>query len=85
MSQTHTIVVAFPEGVVPRYSAATEFQGGRVVAVNFGGDQLSVVQELEEALEVMLGDGCWVGGDWVPSERAKHQAERALVKARAEL
>ncbi len=54
MSQTHTIVVRFPEGIVPRYSAATEFQGGQVVAVDFDGNRLHVCQELEEALEELL-------------------------------
>ncbi|WP_062359836.1 hypothetical protein [Vreelandella aquamarina] len=54
MSQTHTIVVRFPAGIVPRYSAATEFQGGQVVAVDFDGNRLHVCQQLEEALEACL-------------------------------
>jgi len=54
MSQTHTIVVRFPEGIVPRYSAATEFQGGQVVAVDFDGNRLAIAQELEEVLDKLL-------------------------------
>ena len=81
MSQTHTIVVRFPEGIVPRYSAATEFQGGQVVAIDFDGNRLTVAQELEEALEEMLSDGVLAGCDWVPSDRAKQRAESVLAKA----
>jgi len=54
MSQTHTIVVRFPAGIVPRYSAETEFQGGQVVAVDFDGNRLHACQELEEALDECL-------------------------------
>ncbi|MGO2242101.1 MAG: hypothetical protein ACTH5D_10135 [Halomonas sp.] len=50
----HTIVVRFPEGVQPSYSAATEFQGGQVVAVCFDGNQLEIVDQMEEALEGLL-------------------------------
>lgn len=54
MSQEHTIVVRFADGVVPRYSAVTEFQGGQVVAVDFDGNRLRIAQELEEALNLAL-------------------------------
>jgi len=54
MSQEHTIVVRFADGVVPRYSAETEFQGGQVVAVDFDGNRLRIAQDLEEALGAML-------------------------------
>lgn len=47
----HTIVVRFPEGTKPAYGAATEFQGGQVVAVDFDGNRLRIAEELEEALE----------------------------------
>ncbi|MAP35683.1 MAG: hypothetical protein CME75_07920 [Halomonas sp.] len=50
----HTIVVRFPEGATPSYSAATEFQGGQVVAVDFDGNRLRHEQELQEALEELL-------------------------------
>lgn len=50
----HTIVVRFPEGVQPSYSAATEFQGGQVVAVDFDGNRLRIEQELQEALSELL-------------------------------
>ena len=52
----HTIVVRFPEDAQPSYSAATEFQGGQVVAVDFDGNRLKVAQELEEALEGILSE-----------------------------
>lgn len=84
MSQTHTIVVRFPEGIVPRYRAATEFQGGHVVAIDFDGNRLTVAQELEEALEAMLEDGVWAGCDWIPSDGAKQRADAALARARGE-
>ena len=50
----HTIVVRFPEGATPSYSAATEFQGGQVVAVDFDGNRLRHEQDLQAALEELL-------------------------------
>ena len=50
----HTIVVRFPEGAAPAYSAATEFQGGQVVAVAFDGNRLTIEQELQDALDALL-------------------------------
>ena len=38
MSETHTIVIKFPEGQSPAYSAGTQILGGKVVAVDFSGD-----------------------------------------------
>jgi hypothetical protein len=80
MSDTHTIVVRFPAGIVPQYSAATEFQGGQVTAVNFGGDQLAVAQELEEALEEIMR--WWDGDDGIDEQFIA--ARHALAKARGE-
>lgn len=76
MSQTHTIVVRFTEGIVPRYSAATEFQGGRLVAVAFDGNRLDVEEALHKALELMLEE-C------EDDEFAPHvmEARAALAKA----
>ena len=74
MSQTHTIVVRFPEGIVPRYSAATEFQGGQVVAVAFDGNRLDVCQELEEALENLRAE--------CADTEAALGADRALTNSR---
>lgn len=54
MSQTHTIVVQFPDGMSPEYSPATEIQGGRLVAVSFDGNRLTIEQELEEALRELV-------------------------------
>ncbi len=74
MSQTHTIVVRFPEGIDPRYSAATEFQGGQVVAVDFDGNRLDVCQDLEEALENLRAE--------CADTEAALAADRALDNAR---
>uniref|UniRef100_UPI00301D253E hypothetical protein n=1 Tax=Staphylococcus aureus TaxID=1280 RepID=UPI00301D253E len=80
MSQTHTIVVRFPEGIVPRYSAATEFQGGQVAAIDFGGNRLQIEQELafalEQAVTSMLDSG------YSTSSVAVRAAQLALEKAR---
>jgi len=54
MSQTHTIVVRYPEGARPEYCAQCQFQGGRVVAVDFDGNRLAIAQELEEVLDKLL-------------------------------
>ncbi len=80
MSETHTIVVRFPEGVTPRYSAATEFQGGQVVAVDFDGNRLTVAQELEDALEALLA--LCEGEPKEPDEVIS--ARTALAKAKGE-
>ena len=79
MSQTHTIVVRFPAGIVPRYSAATEFQGGQVVAVDFGGNRLRIAQELEEALEELIEVGEYV---WDYNRPCLVIARAALAKAK---
>jgi len=78
----HTIVVRFPEGVTPIYGATTEFQGGHVVAVDFGGNRLAVEQELTEALDKLLhqltindDEGLFEHADLVVQARA------ALAKA----
>lgn len=71
----HTIVVRFPEGVTPAYSAATEFQGGQVVAVDFSGNRLAVEQELEEVIEELLE----AVGELSP------EAEQIVANARAAL
>lgn len=91
MSQVHTIVVRFADGVVPRYSAATEFQGGQVVAVDFDGNRLRIAQELEEALDelVAIQECCdetgYVDGEgFVDVDASLEKARTALAKARGE-
>lgn len=79
MSQEHTIVVRFEYGIVPRYSAATEFQGGQVVAVNFDGNRLSVSDELEEALEGLLSSLSF------DDEEGLFEHAEPVMKARAAL
>ncbi len=54
MQHTHTLVVRYPEGEWPAYSAGTTINGGELVAVDFDGNRLHVCQELEEALEECL-------------------------------
>ena len=83
MGQTHTIAVRFPEGVVPRYSAATEFQGGQVVAVDFDGNRLTVAEELEETLAFIadLADGSPQSHNM---QLIARKAKAALTKARRE-
>ena len=84
MSETHTIVVRFPEGADPRYSysCATEFQGGRVVAVDFDGNRLLIARELEEALDELLQLVETERPDWQHKEQ--EMARAALKKARGE-
>lgn len=51
----HTLVVDF-DGDGPAYAAGDTVLGGRLVAVDFGGDRLAVVNELLDALQAVLGD-----------------------------
>ncbi len=83
----HTIVVRFPEGATPSYSAATEFQGGQVVAVDFDGNRLRIEQELQEALEELLRelansdlDGLTMHAE--PFVRARNALEEAQTAKR---
>lgn len=89
MSQTHTIVVRFSAGIVPRYSAATEFQGGQVVAVDFDGNRLHVCQQMEEALEGIeriAEDGNATGHNMmVIAEKARAALEVAQSVSRGEV
>ena len=73
----HTIVVRFPEGVQPSYSVATKFQGGQVVAVDFDGNQLEIADQMEEALEGLLGI---VGGLSPEDEQLVANARNVLHK-----
>ncbi|MDC8804240.1 hypothetical protein PRZ61_12390 [Halomonas pacifica] len=75
----HTLVVRFPEGESPVYSAGTKFQGGSVVAVCFDGNQLEVADEMEEALEGLLSIVDGVG----PEEEQLVANARNVLRRRA--
>lgn len=53
MSVEHTVVIRF-DGEQPSYSADMECLGGKVVAVAFDGNRLSVEDALMEALQALL-------------------------------
>lgn len=74
---THTIVVEFPEGKAPAYFANMDVLGGRIVAVDFGGNRLEVAEELLEALQDVIG--------WIPGRTAWHTDApvQAVERARA--
>ena len=80
MSQEHTIVVHFPDGVVPRYVAAIESQGGKVVGVDSDGNRLRIAQELEEALDKVMHCKYFV----LLSGAVQHEVSAALAKARGD-
>ena len=82
MSETHTIVVRFPEGLNPRYSAAAEFFGGQVVAVSFDGNRMAVADELEKALEGLMD--LESRARVMPAGPEWDAARAALAKARGE-
>lgn len=48
---THTLVVEF-DGYGPTYAAGDTVLGGRLVAVDFGGDRLAVADDLLAALDM---------------------------------
>ena len=83
MQHTHTLVVRYPEGECPGYSADTKVNGGELVAVDFDGNRLHVCQELEEALDRMVTQFGPI--DWCDTEDAREAVElaiAALAKAR---
>ena len=77
----HTLVVEF-DGDGPAYAAGDTVLGGRLVAVDFGGDRLAVAEELREALEEMFEffqPGAWASeGDRID---ALDKARAAIAKA----
>ena len=72
----HTLVVDF-DGDGPAYAAGDTVLGGRLVAVNFGGDQLAVIDELLEALEHAVA---W-NEDAAPEPAWVIDAKSAIAKA----
>lgn len=77
----HTLVVEF-DGDGPAYAAGDTVLGWRLVAVDFGGDRLAVVDDLREALEEMFEffqPGSW--GSEGNRIDALDKARAALAKA----
>lgn len=77
MKQVHTLVVEFDDGKAPTYAAGDEVHGGRLVAVDFGGDRLAVAAKLQEALEHAV---LWYGDD-EPAPTWIFEASEALALA----
>lgn len=77
---THTLVIEYPEGAGPRYHAGMEILGGRLVAVDFGGNRLEVAEVLQEALESCL---LFLENDaeWMDAEPERRAARAAIAKA----
>jgi len=63
---THTLVVEF-DGDGPTYAAGDTVLGGRLVAVDFGGDRLAVADDLLEA--------CQTFAEWLRREDAGFPVE----------
>lgn len=54
MAEQHTLVIEFEDGKAPRYAAGDVIHGGRLVAVDFGGNRLEVAELLLDALQDMV-------------------------------
>lgn len=76
----HTLVVDF-DGDGPAYAAGDTVLGGRLVAVDFGGDRLAVVDELLGALQAVLDDVQDIDNDSCLSVRVGRQVRDAIAKA----
>lgn len=76
----HTLVVDF-DGDGPAYAAGDTVLGGRLVAVDFGGDRLAVVDELLGALQAVLDDVQDIDNDSCLSVRVGRQVRAAIAKA----
>lgn len=73
----HTLVIEFDDDKAPTYAAGDEVHGGRLVAVDFGGDRLAVAAKLQEVLEHAV---FWYG-DEEPAPSWFYEAQEALAKA----
>ena len=76
----HTLVVDF-DGDGPAYAAGDTVRGGRLVAVNFGGDRLAVVDELLDTLQAVLDDVQDIDNDSCLSVGVGRQVRAAIAKA----
>lgn len=52
MAEIHTLVVHYPDGKAPAYSADTDILGGRIHAIDLDGNRL----RFEEAMLTLLED-----------------------------
>lgn len=75
--QQHTLVIEFEDGKAPTYGAGDLIHGGRLIAVDFGGNRLEVAAKLQEALEHALA---W-NDDALPTPAWVFEAMNALDKA----
>lgn len=74
----HTLVVEF-DGDGPAYAAGDTVLGGRLVAVDFCGDRLAVVDELLDAL-IAITDQLERIGDTRPHKDGQYiEAARAAI------
>ena len=76
----HTLVVDF-DGDGPTYAVGDTVLGGRLVAVDFGGDRLAVVDELLAALQAVLDDVQDIDNDSCLSVGVGRQVRDAIAKA----
>lgn len=77
---THTLVVEF-DGDGPAYAAGNTILGGRLVAVDFGGDRLAVADELLGTLQAVLDDVQDIDNDSCLSVGVGRQVRAAIAKA----
>ncbi|ADU99410.1 hypothetical protein [Alicycliphilus denitrificans] len=77
---THTLVVEF-DGDGPAYAAGDTVLGGRLVAVDFGGNRLAVADELLGTLQAVLDDVQDIDNDSCLSVGVGRQVRAAIAKA----
>lgn len=77
---THTLVVEF-DGDGPAYAAGETVLGGRLVAVDFGGDWLAVAEQLLGTLQAVLDDVQNIDNDSCLSVVVGRQVRAAIAKA----
>lgn len=77
---THTLVVEF-DGDGPAYAAGDTILGGRLVAVDFGGNRLAVAEQLLGTLQAVLDDVQDIDNDSCLSVGVGRQVRAAIAKA----
>ena len=73
---THTLVVEF-DGDGPTYAAEDPVLGGRLVAVDFGGDRLAVADDLLKALKAVEATEMFLPDH--PQRQAAYKTARAAI------
>lgn len=84
MEAQHTLVVAFESGKEPTYGAGDMVLGGRLMAVDFSGDRLAVIDDLLEIArrtEAMLTRHCWQDDTDDPESQLLRDCRAAIAKA----